>query len=83
MLREAADVWWPRIHREIVEKAKSCQQCCQSGKNIKSLQSQNEFGKLAKPEVPNEKISLDFAGPFQIPKCYKQKEQHTTRNFRR
>ena len=41
MLREAADVWWPRIHREIVEKAKSCQQCSQSGKNIKCLQSQN------------------------------------------
>ena len=41
MLHEAADVWWPRIHREIVEKAKSCQQCSQSGKNIKCLQSQN------------------------------------------
>ena len=24
MLREASDVWWPRIHREIVEKAQKC-----------------------------------------------------------
>ena len=23
MLREASDVWWPRIHREIVEKARN------------------------------------------------------------
>ena len=62
MLREAADVWWPRIHREIVEKAKNCQQCSQSGKNLKCLQSQNGFWKLTNPEVPNAKISLDFAG---------------------
>ena len=64
-MKQPADVWWPRIQRESAEKAKNCQQCCQSGKNLKCLQSQNEFGKLPKPEVPNEEISLDFAGSFQ------------------
>ena len=34
VLREAADVWWPHIYREEVEKAKRCQQCCPSGKNL-------------------------------------------------
>ena len=68
MLCETANVWWPRIHREIVEKAKSCQQCSQSGKNLKCLQSQNKFGKMTKPEVSNAKISQYFAGTFQIPK---------------
>ena len=43
MLREASDIWWPRMHREIVEKAKSCSQCQQAGKILKYLESQNEI----------------------------------------
>ena len=66
MLREAADVWLLCIHCGILEKAKSCQQCCQSGKILKCLQTQSKFGKLPKRESPNEEISLDFAGSFQI-----------------
>ena len=34
MLREASDVWWPRIHREIVEKARNCAECQKAGKNV-------------------------------------------------
>ena len=65
MLREAADVWWPRVHREIVEKAKNCVQCQQAGKNLKCLKSQKEIGKIPESTEPNEEIALDFAGPFQ------------------
>ena len=65
MLREAADVWWPKIHREIVEKANNCEECIKAGKNLKCLKSQKEFGTIPKAEKPNEEISLDFAGPFQ------------------
>ena len=35
MLKEAADIWWPRIQREVVEKVKNCPQCQQAGKNLK------------------------------------------------
>ena len=45
-LKEAADIWWPRVNREIVEKAQNCMQCQQAGKNLKCLKSQNEFGKI-------------------------------------
>ena len=65
MLRDAPDIWWPRVHREIVEKAKTCTECQHAGKNLKCLKSQNEFGKLPETHKPNEEIALDFAGPFQ------------------
>ena len=65
MLREAADVWWPKICREVVEKAKNCEECIKAGKNLKCLKSQKEFGTIPKAEKPNEEISLDFASLFQ------------------
>ena len=64
MLREASDVWWPRIHREIVKKARNCNECRQTVENLKCMKAQNEFEKLPAANYPNEEISLDFAGPF-------------------
>ena len=64
MLREASDVWWPRIHREIVEKTRNCNECRLTGKNLNCMKAQNEFGKLPAANQPNEEISLDFAGIF-------------------
>ena len=65
MLRESSDVWWPRIHREIIDKARNCSEFRKAGKNLKSIKSQNEFGKLPLASQPNEEVSLDFTGPFQ------------------
>ena len=65
MLRESADIWWPRIHREIVEKAQNCPDCQLAGKNLKCIKSQKEFSKIPEAVKPNEESSLDFAGPFQ------------------
>ena len=65
MLKEAADIWWPSVHRKVVKKAKNCLQCQQAGKNLKCVKSQNEFGKVPESIEPNEEIALDFAGPFQ------------------
>ena len=57
ILREASDVWWPRIHREIVEKARNCNDSRLTGKNLKCMKAQNEFGKLPAANQSNEKIS--------------------------
>ena len=65
MLREAADVWWARIHREIVERAQKCTECLKAGKNLKCIKSQNEIGKIPGTKEPNEEISSEFARPFQ------------------
>ena len=59
MLREAADVWWPYIHREIVEMAQKCSECSKAGKNLKCFKSQKEFGKIPEAKEPNEVNALD------------------------
>ena len=43
MLREASDIWWPKIHRKIVEEAQNCQDCQRSGKNLKCIKTENEL----------------------------------------
>ena len=45
MLRMIEDIWWPKIHREVIMVAKTCRQCAESGKNVKSLKRQNEYWK--------------------------------------
>ena len=40
LLREVADVWWPKIHREIAEKANNCTEYIKAGKNLKCIKSQ-------------------------------------------
>ena len=65
MLREASDISWPKIHREIVEKAQICSECLKAGKNLKCMKTQKEFGKLPEAKEQNEEISIDFRGPFK------------------
>ena len=40
MLSMVSDIWWPRIRREVIDQARLCEQCLQSGKNLKCIQSQ-------------------------------------------
>ena len=65
MLRYISDIWWPKIHREVVTTAKCCDQCNNEGKNIKPLLKQKQIGKIPKSEIANDEIALDFAGLFQ------------------
>ena len=65
MLTVIGDIWWPRIHREVIDQARLCEQCLQAGKNLKCIQSQKVFGKIPEVKEQNEEIALDFAGPFQ------------------
>ena len=34
MLATVSNVWWPRLHRELVGIAKACLQCQVAGKNM-------------------------------------------------
>ena len=65
MLAAIANVWWLRLHREIVGLAKQCQQCQVAGRNLKPMLRQKEIGQLPKSTGNNQEIPLDFAGPFQ------------------
>ena len=46
MLAMIEDIWWPRIHREIIDQARLCEQCLESGKNSKCILGQKQIGKL-------------------------------------
>ena len=37
MIDLVANLWWPGIHRQVVEKADKCDTCRKYGKNLKSL----------------------------------------------
>ena len=65
MLETVSNVWWPRLHREVVNLAKTCPQCQTAGKNIKPLLTQKQFGKLPTVSELNQEIAIDFAGPFK------------------
>ena len=41
MLATVSNIWWPRLHREVVAIARTWKYCCESGKNIKTLLTQN------------------------------------------
>ena len=65
MLAMIEDIWWPRIHREVIDQARLCEQCLESGKNLKYILKQKQIGKLPEVKEQNEEVALDFAGPFQ------------------
>ena len=65
MLSMSSNIWWPRIHREVVDQARLCDQCLQSGKNLKGMLRQKLVGIIPEASEQNEEIALDFAGPFQ------------------
>ena len=48
MFATVSNIWWPRLHREVVSLAKPCSQCQDSGKNLKPILTQKQFGKLTK-----------------------------------
>ena len=64
MIAATDEYWWPEINRQLVAIAKSFKKCQQSGKNLKTLKSQKQFGKLTKAKEQNEEIAFDFIGPF-------------------
>ena len=66
MLRQIADFWWPKIHRDIVLLTKTCKKCQEVGKSIKPLLRQKQFGKLPTSNKTNEEIAIDFASPFKV-----------------
>ena len=65
MLQAVADIWWPRIHRDIVSLAQSCPICRQAGKNLKTLKL-SEVGNLPAVDAHNDELIIDFGGPIQL-----------------
>ena len=63
MLQAVADIWWPRIRREIVLLAQSCSCCQKAGKSLRTIQKQ--YGNLPAAEAHSDELAIEFAGPFK------------------
>ena len=57
-------IWWPRMHRDIVQLCKDCPQCTKFGKNLKANASFNSSKPLPLLSGPNEELQLNYAGPL-------------------
>ena len=57
-------IWWPRMHRDIVQHWKYCPQCTKFVKNLKANASFNSSKPLPLLSGPNEEPQLDYAGPL-------------------
>ena len=64
MVDGAQYIWWPRMHRDIVQLCKDCPQCTKFGKNLKANASFNSTKPLPLLSGPNEELQLDYEGPL-------------------
>ena len=64
MLSMITDIWWLRIHGEVIDQARLCNNAS-SDENSKCILKQTQTEKLPEANEQNEEIALDFAGPFQ------------------
>ena len=58
MLSTVSNVWWSRLHLEMVRTAKTCSQLQTAGKNIKSILKQNQRGELPECTEANQVVKL-------------------------
>ena len=72
MYDAAKDIWYPYMFRSLATIAGNCQECTLAGKNLKSMCSKNDKGKIPEPKEPNESVQLDFWGPINyLKECKK------------
>ena len=64
MLERCQNIWFPHIHRSIVQMAQGCRQCTQQGKNLKSIVGKQHTFQMEPVVEPKEEVLLDFAGPI-------------------
>ena len=64
MVDAAQYIWWPRMHRDVLQLCKDCPQCTKFGKNLKANTSFNSTKLLPLLTGPNEELQLDYAGPL-------------------
>ena len=64
MLDLSNNVWFPHIHRAIVQMAQNCKDCTEQGKNLKPIIGKKHSFQMELVVEPDEEVQLDFAGPL-------------------
>ena len=65
MLDVSKYLWWPHMHKDIVNLAEECRSCTRYGKNAKYIISKNATKPLPLLRQPGQEVQLDYAGPLE------------------
>ena len=60
MLDVSKYLWWPHMHKDIVNLAEECRSCTRYGKNIKYIIPKNESKPLLLLTQPRQELQLDY-----------------------
>ena len=58
-------LWWPHMHKDIVNLAEECRECTRYGKNAKYIIPKNSSQPLPLLSQPGQEVQLDYAGPLE------------------
>ena len=64
MLDLCQNVWFPHIHRSIVQMAQNFRHCIEQDKNLKPVLGTKQSFQMQLVVEPNEEVQLDFARPL-------------------
>ena len=62
MLDQSHHVWFPHIHRSIVQMAQNCKHCTEQGKNLKPILGKKLSFQMEPVVELNEEVQSGFAG---------------------
>ena len=65
MLDVSRYLWWPHMHKDIVNMAEEFPSCTRYGKNAKYVISKNASKPLPLLSQPGQELQLDYAGPLK------------------
>ena len=64
MVDAAQYLWWPKMHKEIIDLCQTCRSCSAYGKNLKTSKTFNSAGPLPELSEVDEELQIDRAGPM-------------------
>ena len=64
MVDAAQYLWWPKMHREIIDLCQTCRSCSAYGKNLKTSKTFNSAEPLPELSEVNEELQIDLASPM-------------------
>ena len=65
MLHVSKYLWWPHMHKDIVNLAEEGRSCTRYGKNAKYIIPKNATKPLPLLTQPGQEVQLDYAGPLE------------------
>ena len=65
MLDVSRDLWWPHMHKDIVNIAEECRSCTRYGKNVQYIIPKNVSKPLPLLTQPGQELQLDYVGPLE------------------